>query len=91
LSRYGSVEYVLELPYTDGIALINKAMDKREEEKAWQMWLMRYQHMGRKNFVPFSQFYKKAIQPSLEQPSQSADELIRMAEQIKAADRSRGR
>jgi hypothetical protein len=47
--------------------------------------------MGRKNFVPFSQFYKKAIQPSLEQPSQSADELIRMAEQIKAADQSRGR
>jgi hypothetical protein len=74
------------MPLTDGIELINKAFDKREKEKAWQMWLMRYQHMSKKNFVPFSQFMKKAIRPTNNDSSEPTEDLIAMAEKIKAAD-----
>jgi predicted metal-dependent hydrolase len=86
LSRYNSIEYVMDLPIIKGLELIQKAFDKREEEKAWQMWLMRFQHMTQKNFVPFSQFMKKAIRPIVEESSEPTEDLIAMAEKIKAAD-----
>jgi hypothetical protein len=86
LCRYGSFGHVMDLPATEGLELINKAFEKRNEEKAWQMWLMRFQHMTQKNFVPFSQFMKKAIRPMVEESSEPTEDLIAMAEKIKAAD-----
>jgi hypothetical protein len=88
LCRYGSLGHVMDLPTTEGLELINKAFEKRNEEKAWQMWLMRFQHMTKKNFVPFAHFMKKAIRPTINDSSESTEDLIAMAEKIKAADKS---
>lgn len=86
LCRYGSIDCVMDFPAAEGLQLINKAFEKRNEEKAWQMWLMRFQHMTKKNFVPFSQFMKKALRPTMENSSEPTEDLIAMAEKIKAAD-----
>lgn len=73
----------MALPYRDGVELINKAITKRDEERAWQMWLMRYQHMTKQSFVPFKDFYKpKPMQVS----TKSTEQVLDLAEKIKNAD-----
>ena len=48
---------------SDGLALLNEAREKREEEKAWQMWLAKFPYMDKKTFIPFSEFYQKMSIP----------------------------
>lgn len=45
-----------------GIKIINQAYEKKREEKMFQLYLMKYQHMDEKNFIPFSEFYKPVNQ-----------------------------
>jgi hypothetical protein len=47
------------------------------------MWLTLYPNMDKKNFVPFSKFYKKAIKPQIKKPELSKEEIISIAESIK--------
>jgi hypothetical protein len=50
---------------------------KCEEQKAWQMYLMRYQHMDNKTFKPF-EFGKSKVKIS----TKSAEEILTEAENI---------
>lgn len=54
-------------------ALLEKAFEREQEQRAWQQWLLLYPHMAipsphTKNnkplipFQPFSEFYRKATQ-----------------------------
>lgn len=47
----------------DGIELITKAFEKRNEEKAFQLYASKYANMNKDNFIPFNEFYnpKKPI------------------------------
>jgi hypothetical protein len=76
----------MSLYFEEGLAVIAKAFEKREEDKAWQMWLVKYQHMDKNNFVPFTDFLKKSIRPSINKPNKTTEELIQMAEEIKKHD-----
>ena len=40
----------------DSIELIMKAIRKREERDLWELYLMRYQHMTKDNFISFEDF-----------------------------------
>ena len=64
----------MALDISDGLALLNEAREKREEEKAWQMWLAKFPHMDKKTFIPFSEFYQKMSIP--QQISQRTTEEI---------------
>lgn len=61
----------MELDLT--VDLILHAIKKENENKAWQMWIAKYQHMKEENFVPFSEFYKEAIKPK---PQKKNDEEV---------------
>ena len=39
LHRYHNLDYVLQLPPEDGLALIVKAMEKDREERLFQQWV----------------------------------------------------
>lgn len=81
LCRYKDLTFFYSLDAQEAAGLFELALEHREEEKAWQMWLMKYQHMTDKNFIPFSQFYTKATQA---QPSKrSAEEILAEAEEIR--------
>jgi hypothetical protein len=49
----------MDLDIQDGILLINKAVEKDEEDKAFRMWLSIYPNMDEENFIPFSEYYEK--------------------------------
>jgi hypothetical protein len=73
--------FVMSLDIDEFIPLITKAVEKREERKAWEMWLMKYQHMDENSFVPFSQFYKNSRKQTISK--RSAEEMIAEAEEIR--------
>jgi hypothetical protein len=51
---------------------------KREENKSWQMYLMRYQHMDQKTFKPFDFNIKRENKIT----TRTTDEILAEAEQI---------
>lgn len=64
-----------------------KSVEKHKEKRAWEMWLMRYQHMTDKNFMPFSQFFKgqtKAIS------AKDKNEILQDVERIRNARKKEG-
>jgi hypothetical protein len=67
----------------EGLALLNEAQEKREEEKAWQMWLAKFPYMDKKSFIPFSEFYQKMSTPQ-HISQRSAEEILADAHNIRS-------
>jgi len=73
--------------------LINKEIQKKEEHKAWQMWLSLYPDMIKPSqitkdkgpllsFEPFSDFYRRNTQQTSQRP---AEEILTEARSIRIA------
>lgn len=74
------MDYVLNLNYADGISLINKGLEKANEENAFRIWLTIYPNMTKDNFIPFDEFYNpkpKTIS------KKSAEEMLRESMEIR--------
>lgn len=80
------MNYILTLDAGDVIALLDKAVDKREEQKAWDMWLMKFQHMTQKSFIPFSSYYKSLSAPNVSR--RPTEEILQEAQKIREKARS---
>lgn len=79
MSAQYDINHIFEQPFDFVVKAILYAEEKQEEEKAWQMWLMKYQHMDKKNFVPFKDFFKKMTQPVSRKPKeQILDQVARI-------------
>lgn len=57
LTRYGNIDFVLNMSWRDGFNLYLKAIEKEQEEKVWEMWLSIYPKMDKNTFVSFKDFY----------------------------------
>lgn len=55
--------YILKLEIKLVTKLLIKALDKKEERKAWEMWLAKYPDMTKETFIPFSEYYTKLTSP----------------------------
>ncbi len=55
----------------DGIGLINRAYEKDREDRAFQLYSMKYMWMSKDNFVPFEKFYDPKQAAQVEQKSES--------------------
>ena len=86
---YG-LEYVRRQPIPMVRRLLITALEKREEGKAWEMWLALYPHMilpqpGAKRpplkFIPFSKFYEGQSAPRNDELT--AEQIIVKFEDIK--------
>lgn len=63
LHRYGGaagLQYVLQLPAAEGLALIRQVRKVRAEERAWQLYVQIYPWMSRENYLSFAEFYPPA-------------------------------
>lgn len=58
---------VNQLDLIDGVELIAKARESQIEEKAWDLYLAKYQHMDEESYIRFDEFYnpKKSINKEL--------------------------
>lgn len=81
MSRYNDMNHFNKLPIQAGISLIYKAIEKKEEQKAWEMWLMKYQHMDKSSFIPFSQFYKQQTQRKISM--RATEDILQEAKAIR--------
>lgn len=77
------MNFVMNLDIDDFIPLILQAIDKREERKAWEMWLMKYQKMDKNTFKPFSDFFISARQKIEPVTKKSTDEILKDAYEIR--------
>ncbi|WP_082707767.1 hypothetical protein [Paenibacillus sp. DMB5] len=89
LHRYGSIDYILEMGYEGGVEQILKAYEKETEQKQWDLYLMRYQHMTKNDFVPFSEFMQKPAQKA-SASTKTKEEILEDAEMILASFRKAG-
>jgi hypothetical protein len=94
LKRYGSgFSYVLQLPVSEGLGLIQQAIKKASEEKAWELWVSLVPHMDQAHIVSFDQFLAEMKEEPVKhvQSSISVDEIISKAERIKHVDQGRSK
>lgn len=43
------------------LPLLDKAEEKEQEERLWQMWVSAYPNMDRKSYIPFEKFRDEAM------------------------------
>lgn len=72
-SRYGNIDFVLDLDFEDGELLISKAYEKRSEERAWQLYLTKYGDMTEESYIPFDRFYNPK---RIEEGNESAEDIL---------------
>lgn len=89
LSRYSNIDYVMNMDMIDGVDLINKAMEEKEEQRIWSVWLARLSNMDKKNYVSFEQYKRKIMNPKITNPTITVEEQIKEAECVKSRDRKR--
>lgn len=72
----------MNLPMQDGVNLYAEAIKQKEDEKIWEIWMVRYENMvkGREPFVSFEQFKIQARQTP--ETQRTEEEIIKDAENI---------
>ena len=75
------------MPYLEGIRLINRIYEKRNEEILYERWLTLYPHMElqRIKFISFNK-YKNIFTKLTKKSNKTNEELILQAEKIKMID-----
>lgn len=84
LNRYGNIEYLMNLDFSDGRDIMFKAVEKDREDRIWQLWVQLYPHMDKDNFKPFDEFlnmFKPSNKPS--NVNQTKEELVAEIERVK--------
>lgn len=61
--------------------MIRYRNNQREDRKLWELYLTKYQHMDKTNFIPFEEFFKKP--ESEEVAKKTDDEIIEDAYRIR--------
>ena len=75
----------MSLPPEEGFLLLDHAVGERDKENAWLLYCSVLPHMTK--HIPFSKFC--AGQTSTPPDTRSAEEIIAVAERVKAADQQR--
>lgn len=57
------MDFILSLELPQFFDLLVKAYEAREKDQAFQMWLVRYRHMTKENFISFEDFYLSLKKP----------------------------
>ena len=83
LGRYADTNFVLFLYWQDGIKLINKAIEKKQEKLDWELYCTVYPDMDKKTFVPFEKFRSKKQIPGKQKKELTKEEIIAQAEEIR--------
>jgi hypothetical protein len=75
LHSFYDFSYVLKLPVKHITRLAQKAGEKKEENKVWEIWISKFPHMNEENFVSFNEYYAK-LKTKPMQRNQPSDETV---------------
>ena len=77
------MSFVMSLDIDTAIRLIHKAFQKKEEDRAFQLYASIYPNFTKNNFKKFTEFYKVQTEPvstrSAEDIMATANEILRKA------------
>jgi len=79
--RYGNIEYIINLPFYDGILYIKKAIGKNQEKTLWELWLTVLPNMNKDNYISFEDFKTKATHKE----RKTDEEMLAMVKILNAA------
>lgn len=70
------------MPFQEAADIYFKAVEQEQDQKLWEMWLARYQHMDKDNFLSFEQFKinsksQRSIKRSEEEVLEDADNILK--------------
>ena len=89
LSANYQMDHIGKMPLSFGCKVIFHELEKREERKAWEMWLTLYPKMTKENFMPFSEFFKMQKQTISKRPKEDIlDEVERIRASIRDKEKS---
>ena len=83
----------MQLDFTTGIDLIEKAIEEKRKEKLWDLYVAKFQFMGPESFISFEEFCdgaNNADNSDLTKDSRTADEIINESENILLSLRKEG-
>lgn len=78
LHRYGNIEFVLRMPFCDGINMISKAREREEEQRVWESWVIQLPYMDKEKFTPYEEYQdslRQSAKPK-QQKKQTTEEQI---------------
>lgn len=88
LFRYTNIDYILNLDISEGIELINKAIEKRQEEKHFTMWTSQLPFMSTENYISFEDYCDKLTGKNI--VTKSKEEILREVEEIEQKSKGKG-
>lgn len=86
LSANYQMDHINKMPLSFGCKVIFRELEKKEESKAWEMWLTLYPKMNNENFMPFSEYLRKLKNPISQRPK---EDILAEAEAIRASIRDK--
>jgi len=75
------------MPLRNILRLVVESFEKKQESKAWDMWLMKFQQMDKKNFKAFNEFYQSA--KTIRISKQPTEEILKDVASIRQRARSK--
>ena len=85
LHRYGgSIEYVMSLPFGDGLRLIQRAADQTKEDRIFLQWAVQLPFMDPAHPIPFRDYMDRVTGKNLDlRPTREIiDELVEAEHQL---------
>ena len=74
------------MPLSFGCKVIFRELEKKEEKRAWDRWLVDYGRMNKDNYISFEEFLRKLKNPISKRPK---EEILEEAERIRASIRDK--
>ena len=88
LHRYSNIDYIMGLEVNEGVLLINKAMEKRREEKHFRMWVAQLPFMDRKSYISFEDYQAQVTGANIS--TMPVEDALKMAAEIQARVKQMG-
>ena len=73
----------MNLDILEFLQFVKKALEKREEERLWNMWVSVYPSMDKKSFIQFNDFYEKQRTKKVENTQKTKEEMLSEVEEIR--------
>lgn len=80
LFHYPNLEHILNFEINEGILFINKALEKRVENRHFQMWVAIFPYMDKDSYISFDDYTNKLTGKNI--VKKSKEEILKEAEEI---------
>ena len=76
LHRYSTIDYILKIPFSQSIKLIEKATEEETREQLFRLYLVDRPNMTRETAKSFNQYYDEHIIQNVKLDTRSQEEIM---------------